>query len=83
MAAEAGAGRVITIVDTHGHPQLEREGADTGDTGDGDTESSCPPNLTQVSVVCAVSPDDWRSTLDYSADPSRRDTTLPALGVHP
>jgi len=83
LAAEAGAGRVITIVDTHGHPQLEREGADTGDTGDGDTESSCPPNLTQVSVVCAVSPDDWRSTLDYSADPSRRDTTLPALGVHP
>lgn len=79
-AAEAGAGRVITIVDTHGHPQLEREGASTGD---GDTESSCPPNLSQVSVVCAVSPDDWQSTLNYAADPSRRDTTLPALGVHP
>ena len=80
------------IVDTHGHPQLERD-ADNADYDGSSARSgsrrvdvglaSSNANLSTISVVCAVSTDDWQSTLKYAADSSRRERTLPALGVHP
>ena len=88
QSAEREEGTII--VDTHGHPQLER----AADNGNYDGSSACSgsrrvdaglvsSNLSTISVVCAVSTDDWQSTLKYAADSSRRERTLPALGVHP
>ena len=87
QSAEAGT---MMIVDTHGHPQLERE-ADASSGGahrvplhaPPDGAAGSPSSFCITSIACAVSPGDWQSTLNYAADPSRRETTLPALGVHP
>lgn len=88
QSAERGEGTMI--VDTHGHPHLER----AADSADNDGSSACSgtrrvdvglasSSLSTIKVVCAVSTDDWQSTLKYAADSSRRERTLPALGVHP
>ena len=72
-------GHSVVMVDTHGHPQLERQdelGKDTLPRMDDE-------NNTIISLACAVSPEDWETTLSYASHPSRCDTTLPALGVHP
>lgn len=86
---------ITMIVDTHGHPQLERAADNDGssactsscsrrvDVGVVGAAAAPPENLSTISVVCAVSTDDWQSTLKYAADSSRRERTLPALGVHP
>lgn len=85
-AAEA---QRLVLVDTHTHPQLERnvDGGDENDNNDSDDQhdeqqsSTYMPQI--IIIVCAVSPEDWRTTLSYASDPSRYETTLPGLGVHP
>uniref|UniRef100_A0A7S4N6C6 TatD related DNase n=1 Tax=Odontella aurita TaxID=265563 RepID=A0A7S4N6C6_9STRA len=85
-ASEEDEGRATPmLVDTHGHPHLERESAEVysgggaggggaaAPTGDGD-----PPEV--ISLTCAVSQSDWDDALEYSAESDR---ILPALGVHP
>ena len=74
--------RPSVLVDTHGHPHLEREGsAERGGGGGGGGGGEGGAEVT--SLVCAVSPSDWDRTLEYASEPSRRSRTLPALGVHP
>lgn len=68
--------RTPLLVDTHGHPQLERDRDEIYDMkgmecGDG-------PHL--KAIVCAVEPADWKTTLDFA---STSDRYLPALGIHP
>ena len=88
QSAEREAGTMI--VDTHGHPQLERDADNDGSSTlsgarrvDVDVAGGSSSNLSTISVACAVSADDWQSTLTYAAEPLRRERTLPALGVHP
>ena len=94
IKSDAEARRLV-LVDTHTHPQLERNAGDLpggdekgaigkpldyGREQHGSSRSGSPEMIT---LVCAVSPDDWQSTLTYASEPSRYETTLPALGVHP
>ena len=81
QSAEREAGTMI--VDTHGHPQLERDADNDGSSTFGGARRDDVSNLSTISVACAVSADDWQSTLTYAAEPLRRERTLPALGVHP
>ncbi|KAL7439576.1 hypothetical protein ACHAXM_007584 [Skeletonema potamos] len=71
----------IALVDTHGHPHLERGAEYASQEGAGDKVFSFndPKNLV-VSITCAVSPLDWNAALEYA---SRSQYILPALGVHP
>mmetsp|Transcript_28091 Transcript_28091/g.56944 ORF Transcript_28091/g.56944 Transcript_28091/m.56944 type:complete len:430 (+) Transcript_28091:130-1419(+) len=98
IKSDAEARRLV-LVDTHTHPQLERNSGDlpAGDDDErgaagigkpfddgheqhGSSRSGSPEMIT---LVCSVSPHDWQSTLTYASEPSRYETTLPALGVHP
>ena len=67
----------VVLVDTHGHPHLERgvQYCD-GTSSDGDQTG----NERLISVTCAVSTIDWKDTLNYA---SKSKFILPALGVHP
>ena len=66
----------ILLVDTHGHPHLQRDIQYA--------ESSSSENTSEdervVSLTCAVSPVDWKDTLEYA---SKSTSILPALGIHP
>jgi len=75
------AKRPILLVDTHGHPHLQREiqyANKTDTTSSADESTASSENL--VSLTCAVSPLDWENALEYA---SRSQKILPALGVHP
>lgn len=66
----------ILLVDTHGHPHLERsvQYASQNKAEGNDGANSV------VSITCAVSPLDWDDALEYA---SQSQHILPALGVHP
>ena len=66
----------VVLVDTHGHPHLER-GVQYDDGSSGVDPSG---NERFISLTCAVSTIDWKDTLDYA---SKSKLILPALGVHP
>jgi len=68
----------ILLVDTHGHPHLEREVQYANDKDSDDTPAANDASV--VSLTCAVSPLDWNSCLEYA---SQSLNILPALGVHP
>ncbi|KAL3772015.1 hypothetical protein ACHAWO_008187 [Cyclotella atomus] len=65
----------IVLVDTHGHPHLQRdiEYADV-------SHPNAPEEGRVVSLTCAVSPLDWKDTLTFA---SQSQFILPALGIHP
>jgi Tat protein secretion system quality control protein TatD with DNase activity len=65
--------RKIVLVDTHGHPHLERDVQYATD------DLTLVDGLV-VSLTCAVSPSDWNDALKYA---SRSPLILPALGIHP
>ncbi|KAL7497258.1 hypothetical protein ACHAWT_007559 [Skeletonema menzelii] len=70
----------IALVDTHGHPHLERS---VEYAVKGKEEEAAPnndPTNIVVSITCAVSPIDWDNALTYAC---RSRHILPALGVHP
>jgi len=71
----------ILLVDTHGHPHLQRE-VQYADKTDATTSSSefADSSKGVVSLTCAVSPLDWKDALEYASQSSH---ILPALGVHP
>jgi TatD DNase family protein len=68
--------RTVMVVDTHGHPQLNRDRDETYAIRDG----TAGANLPYLSLACAVGPDDFVPTLEYAATSS---TVLPAIGCHP
>ena len=70
----------IALVDTHGHPHLERTVQYAlKENGDKVSSYSDERNVV-VSITCAVSPLDWNNALEYAC---RSPHILPALGVHP
>ena len=75
QAISGGVNNKILLVDTHGHPHLER---------DIEYAEACNDeyigNERLISLTCAVSPLDWNDTLKHA---SRSQLVLPALGVHP
>ena len=72
----------ILLVDTHGHPHLEREVqyADKIDNDAKDAKTKPTDDKSVVSLTCGVSPLDWNDALNYA---SQSQHILPALGVHP
>lgn len=68
----------LTIVDTHGHAQLNRDRDATYDLSDDPKHDH--ENVCVKSLVCSVEPADFQATLDYA---SQSDYVLPGLGVHP
>jgi TatD DNase family protein len=76
IITETSKGNVVLVLDSHGHAQLERD-EDKCYTMKGDEGSS---SIVLKSITCAVAPQDWSTTLDYS---SKSESILPALGVHP
>lgn len=66
----------VFLVDTHGHPHLQRESQYADEIG----RTTLADDGLVVSLTCAVSPEDWKSALEYSSQSSY---ILPALGVHP
>ena len=87
LASSSGSSlhRPILLVDTHGHPHLQREVqyASHDDDGIDDYYSTMMQSIAGESVVsltCAVSPLDWKVALEYASQSSR---ILPALGIHP
>ena len=76
----------VLLVDTHGHPHLERE-IEYADTSESTTEAeiigtipTASVNKGVVSLTCAVSPFDWNDALKYAA---QSPCNLHALGIHP
>ncbi|KAL7526071.1 hypothetical protein ACHAXR_001301, partial [Thalassiosira sp. AJA248-18] len=69
----------ILLVDTHGHPHLQREVQYADATTSADHELKDSSDCV-VSLTCAVSPLDWKDALEYA---SQSPQILPALGVHP
>jgi Tat protein secretion system quality control protein TatD with DNase activity len=71
----------IALVDTHGHPHLDRSVEYASQVNvDNKISSYNDPKNVVVSITCAVSPLDWNAALEYA---SRSQHILPALGVHP
>jgi len=70
----------IALVDTHGHPHLERSVEYAIQEKDEEILSHNDQTNIVVSITCAVSPVDWNDALDYSC---RSQHILPALGIHP
>jgi len=70
--------RKILLVDTHGHPHLQREAQYA--RPEADDEMGLAVDGRVVSLTCAVSPSDWKDALEYA---SRSPRILPALGIHP
>ncbi|KAL3774007.1 hypothetical protein ACHAW5_004857 [Stephanodiscus triporus] len=67
--------RNILLVDSHGHPHLQREVQYSHDDDD-----LALANAWVISLTCAVSPADWKDALEYA---SQSPHILPALGIHP
>lgn len=72
-------GKLVLLVDTHGHAQLDRVRDDAYAIPEG-LEGIARPSVRLKSLTCAVEPKDWQDTLDFA---SSSDSILPALGVHP
>ncbi len=71
----------IALVDTHGHPHLERGMQYAAEEGSDDVASSYNDQTNAVvSITAAVSPVDWAKAIDYAC---RSEHILPALGIHP
>lgn len=70
----------IALVDTHGHPHLERSVQYALKDPDKISSDKDQTINVVVSITCAVSPLDWNDALEYA---SRSQHVLPALGVHP
>ena len=72
----------ILLVDTHGHPHLQRDVqyAKNIEEADKTTPGISTDDQSVVSLTCAVSPLDWNTALEYA---SQSQHILPALGVHP
>ena len=77
VGTDAGR-RGILLVDTHGHPHLQREAQYA--RPEADDETGVAVDGWVVSLTCAVSPSDWKDALEYA---SRSPRILPALGIHP
>ena len=77
---DAGGRRRILLVDTHGHPHLQREAQYARPEADDETTGLAAVDGWVVSLTCAVSPSDWRDALEYA---SRSPRILPSLGLHP
>lgn len=77
MIADDAKPDEILLVDTHGHPHLQRGVQYVSETTRA-TEYSTAKGV--ISLTCAVSPLDWKDTLEYA---SQSPTILPALGIHP
>eukprot|EP00980_Cylindrotheca_fusiformis_P018937 scaffold6331_cov195-Cylindrotheca_fusiformis.AAC.1 len=71
-------GTPTTILDSHGHAQLDRDQDDNYTISTKEQDHDGPIHL--KSIACAVHPTDWDATLEYA---SRSNSVLPALGVHP
>ncbi len=69
----------IVLVDTHGHPHLERNIQYASQNNEKLAAGNDDANSV-VSITCAVSPLDWDDALEYA---SQSQHILPALGVHP
>jgi TatD DNase family protein len=69
----------IVLVDTHGHPHLERSIQYASQNNEKLAAGNDDANSV-VSITCAVSPLDWDDALEYA---SQSQHILPALGVHP
>lgn len=70
----------IALVDTHGHPHLERSIQYAKEGSDEEASSYNDQANVVVSITAAVSPIDWDNAIDYAC---RSQHILPALGVHP
>jgi len=71
----------ILLVDTHGHPHLQRDVQYAKNIQYAENDTSIPiDDQSIVSLTCAVSPLDWNSALEYA---SQSQQILPALGIHP
>lgn len=66
-----------TLVDTHGHAQLDRDRDESYLVSD---ELEGVDQIQLKSIVCAVQPNDWLATLEMA---SKSNQVLPALGIHP
>lgn len=71
--------RQILLVDTHGHPHLQRD-VQYAENQTTKPSISIDEQSSVVSLTCAVSPIDWNSALEYA---SQSQNILPALGIHP
>jgi Tat protein secretion system quality control protein TatD with DNase activity len=71
-------GKLVLLVDTHGHAQLDRVRDEAYAVPEGLEDIGLSIRL--KSLTCAVEPKDWQDTLDFA---SSSDSILPALGVHP
>lgn len=69
----ASAGENTVIVDTHGHPHLQRGLHES-------YQIDTIPPIPIISLSCAVEPADWQACIDYA---STSETILCGLGVHP
>jgi len=78
--------KTITIVDTHSHAHLDRKPildynlSTSVDEEKNRNSENFDYNIDVVSLICAISPNDWERTIDYV---SKSSLLLPALGVHP
>ena len=70
----------IALVDTHGHPHLERKIEYASQDIDKKISLHNDETNVVVSITCAVSPLDWTDTFKYAC---RSEHVLPALGIHP
>jgi Tat protein secretion system quality control protein TatD with DNase activity len=70
--------RMLLLIDTHGHAQLDRDRDETYAVPDFSEDTR--PSIRLISLTCAVDRADWKATLDYA---SSSDSILPALGIHP
>ena len=70
----------LLIVDTHSHPHLNREPMVEYDFLQSHRKKDDKTKIKLISLICAITPNDWATTLEYASTSS---STLPALGVHP
>eukprot|EP00565_Helicotheca_tamesis_P009592 CAMPEP_0185727878 /NCGR_PEP_ID=MMETSP1171-20130828/3436_1 /TAXON_ID=374046 /ORGANISM="Helicotheca tamensis, Strain CCMP826" /LENGTH=480 /DNA_ID=CAMNT_0028396523 /DNA_START=585 /DNA_END=2027 /DNA_ORIENTATION=- len=70
----------VLLVDTHGHPHLNRERQSHYINPDKDENDDNNNNSNTIRLSCAVSESDWTQTLQYA---STSKSILPALGIHP
>lgn len=72
----------LLIVDTHGHPHLNREPLkEYNNPYQNDVSYTKNQSIIKlISLSCAITPHDWPFVLEYASNSA---SILPALGVHP